>query len=474
MIVFLMIVLAAITWLITNLQKSSTGRAITAVRNSESAAATSGISIPRTKLAIFALSAAVAGFGGVLVATNNGNISDGTFVTQAGLAWLAAVVLFGIRRPQGAIIAGLVTACSTPIFTNGWHFAFFPTFLHWNGLGSSTATYVANALFGMGAVQLAREPDGVLAITAAQNRARRDKRRAKREAREDRPTIDRSTIDLTKTTVDPSDETEPMTPTTLAAAASSGATHHINSSHDASSTTAAARADDAVLRLDDVRSGYGLVEVLHGVSLDVRAGEITTILGPNGAGKSTLCQTIAGLVAVRSGTVVHRGHDVGSLRAHQRSKRGIVLAPESRGVFAGLTVRENLQMWLPDADERDSAYDRFPILGERRNLPAGSLSGGEQQMLTLAPLLVRPPDVLVADEPSLGLAPLIVEQILQIFVELRDRGVALVLVEEKARGVLDIADSVSFISLGHMLWSGPRVDVDEELLAQAYLGHVRV
>jgi ABC-type branched-subunit amino acid transport system ATPase component len=151
-----------------------------------------------------------------------------------------------------------------------------------------------------------------------------------------------------------------------------------------------------------------------------------------------------------------------------------VLAPESRGVFAGLSVRENLQMWLADAADRDAAYERFPILGERRNLPAGSLSGGEQQMLTLAPLLVRPPDVLVADEPSLGLAPLIVEQILQIFVELRDRGVALVLVEEKARGVLDIADSVSFISLGHMLWSGSRGEVDEELLAQAYLGHVSV
>jgi branched-subunit amino acid ABC-type transport system permease component/ABC-type branched-subunit amino acid transport system ATPase component len=470
MIVFLMIVLALLSWLVHNLQHSSTGRAITAVRNSEPAAATSGISIPRTKLAIFALSSAVAGFGGVLVATNNGNITDGTFVTQAGLAWLAAVVLFGIRRPQGAIIAGLVTACSTPIFTNGWHFVFFPTFLHWNGLGSSTATYVANAMFGMGAVQLSREPDGVLAITAAQNRARRDKRRAKQARRAGTTTVD----PVTALTGVPARPEPALSANDADRQVASGGSRPDTTAGPQERAGATESQGELVLELHDVRSGYGLVEVLHGVSLQVRAGHITTILGPNGAGKSTLCQTIAGLVAVRSGSVQHRTNDVSALRAHQRANRGIVLAPESRGVFAGLSVRENLQMWLADAADRDAAYERFPILGERRNLPAGSLSGGEQQMLTLAPLLVRPPDVLVADEPSLGLAPLIVEQILQIFVELRDRGVALVLVEEKARGVLDIADSVSFISLGHMLWSGSRGEVDEELLAQAYLGHVSV
>jgi ABC-type branched-subunit amino acid transport system ATPase component len=177
-------------------------------------------------------------------------------------------------------------------------------------------------------------------------------------------------------------------------------------------------------------------------------------------------------MSVSGGTIVHRGVNVSTQRAHQRARTGIVLAPEARGVFPALTVRENLQMWLPDASERDEAYARFPILGERRNLPAGSLSGGEQQMLTLAPLLVKPPDVLIADEPSLGLAPLIVEQILQIFVELRERGVALVLVEEKAKGVLEIADTVSFLSLGRITWSGPKSAVDDDLLAQVYLGHV--
>ncbi len=448
MIVFLAVVIAGLTWLIHNLQSSASGRAIIAVRNSEPAAATSGLSIPQTKLGIFALSAAVAGFGGVLVATNNGRITEGTFPTQVGLAWLAAVVLFGIRKPQGAILAGLSTACSTTIWNRGFHWAFTPSFLHWNGLGSSTATYVGNALFGMGAVQLAREPDGILAITAMQNRARRDKRRAKRTALEPAvittPTV-AGAVDVAKSSV--------AMPSPVAA-------------------SAAAPTANAALELTDIRSGYGLVEVLHGVSLPVVPGQITAILGPNGAGKSTLCQTIAGLVAVSAGTIVHRGVDVSTQRAHQRARTGIVLAPEARGVFPALTVRENLQMWLPDASERDEAYARFPILGERRNLPAGSLSGGEQQMLTLAPLLVKPPDVLIADEPSLGLAPLIVEQILQIFVELRERGVALVLVEEKAKGVLEIADTVSFLSLGRITWSGPKSAVDDDLLAQVYLGHV--
>ncbi len=441
MIVFLSAVIAVIIWLIHNLQRSASGRAIIAVRNSEPAAVTSGMSVPLTKLGIFAISAAVAGFGGVLVATNNGSIADGTFPTQAGLTWLAAVVLFGIRRPQGAILAALSTACAATIWSRGFHWAFVPSFLHWDGLGASTATYVGAALFGIGAVQLAREPDGIIAITARQNRARRDRRRARS-----------------------------LTPSPPAAAAP--VTAAVESPAPAVVAAVPAPASGAALELTDVRSGYGLVEVLHGISIAVEPARITAILGPNGAGKSTLCQTLAGILPVTSGAIVHRGIDVTSQRAHQRARRGVVLAPEARGVFPSLTVRENLQMWLPEAEERDRAYERFPILGARRNLPAGSLSGGEQQMLTLAPLLVRPPDVLIADEPSLGLSPIIVAQILQVFVELRERGVALVLVEEKAKGVLEIADTVSFMSLGHISWSGPKDEVDDDVLAQVYLGHV--
>ena len=437
-LIALMVIVALLTVLVHNLSKSASGRAITAVRNSEPAAATSGLSIPRTKLSIFALSSAVAGLGGVLVATRNGAIADGTFVTQTGLAWLAAVVLFGIRKPQGAIIAGLVTATSAQIFTRGFHFFFTPSFLHWDGLGSSTATYVQNALFGIGAIQLARQPDGVLAITAAQNRAKRDKRRAKRSG------------------IVPAEEVRDAV---VAVRASQRA--HVEQVDTGADIALAAR---------DVHSGYGLVEVLHGVSLSLPKGHITAVLGPNGAGKSTTCLTLAGLIRPTQGSIVFNGDDITSTVAYQRARRGVVMAPESRGIFPGLTVEENLSLWLPDQSQHEQAFERFPILRERRDLPAGNLSGGEQQILTLTPLLVRPPDVLIADEPSLGLAPLIVEQIMAIFVELRERGVALLLVEEKARDVLEIADSVAFLSLGEITWHGPRSAVDADRLAAAYLG----
>ena len=382
----------------------------------------------------------MAGFGGVLIATHNRAIADGTFQTQLGLAWLASVVLFGIRKPQGAIIAGLVTATGSQIFTRGFHLAFLPTFLHWNGLGGGTATYVQSALFGLGAIQLSREPDGILAITAKQNRARRDKRRARL---------------ATGATLADVVSAAPVAATVRAVSVPAP---------EFDATIAIA------LEVNDVHSGYGLVEVLHGVSLRLPKGHITAVLGPNGAGKSTTCQTIAGLVRSTAGTVIQEGVEITALAAHQRAKAGVVLAPESRGIFPGLTVRENLQLWLPDHAMHDEVYERFPILGERRALPAGNLSGGEQQILTLAPLLANPPKVLIADEPSLGLAPLIVEQIMQIFVELRDRGVALLLVEEKARDVLRIADTVAFLSLGQVTWQGPRVEVDDARLAEAYLG----
>jgi ABC-type branched-subunit amino acid transport system ATPase component len=298
-------------------------------------------------------------------------------------------------------------------------------------------------LFGLGAIQLAREPDGVLAITAMQNRLRRDKRRNRRT---------HGTTESVAARVEP----------VLAAAATTAS---------AASANAAYQPDGEVaLELRDVRSGYGLVEVLRGVTLTVTKGHITAVLGPNGAGKSTTCLTAAGRVAATGGAIEFQGTDIAKLGAHRRAQMGIVLAPEARGIFPGLTVRENLQMWLPSAADRDVVYDRFPILGERRNLPSGNLSGGEQQILTLASLLVNPPAVLIADEPSLGLAPLIVEQIMGLFVELKNRGTALLLVEEKARDLLDIADSVAVLNLGRISWYGPRAEVDAERIATEYLG----
>jgi ABC-type branched-subunit amino acid transport system ATPase component len=229
---------------------------------------------------------------------------------------------------------------------------------------------------------------------------------------------------------------------------------------------------DAILVLDAIHAGYGEVNVLHGVTLAIVPGTVTVLLGANGSGKSTLCRTISALVTPSAGVVRLRGQDVTSQSAPARAGRDVIVVPESRGIFPGLSVEENLTLRLPNAAERDEVYERFPVLGMRRRLVAGSLSGGEQQMLALATLLVRPPAVVVCDEPTLGLAPIIVEHILEILVELRRRGVALLLVEEKSKAILGIADRVAVLQLGRVAWYGPADDVNDGLLVEAYLGGV--
>ncbi|TMR11608.1 ATP-binding cassette domain-containing protein [Nonomuraea turkmeniaca] len=226
-------------------------------------------------------------------------------------------------------------------------------------------------------------------------------------------------------------------------------------------------AKGALFRMEGVVAGYADSIVLHGVDLAVKPGEVVALLGANGAGKSTTCAAAAGDLPIIAGRILLDGEDVTAWPAHRRARAGILLAPEGRGVFPGLTVEENLRTWLPDPGP---VYDRLPHLGERRGVLAGALSGGEQQLLTLAPALVRPPRVLIADEPSLGLAPLVVRQIFEVFAELRARGVALLLVEEKATEALAIADRVAFMRLGRVTWTGPRSEVDSERLAAAYLG----
>jgi ABC-type branched-subunit amino acid transport system ATPase component len=178
---------------------------------------------------------------------------------------------------------------------------------------------------------------------------------------------------------------------------------------------------------------------------------------------------MAGLVTPSEGSVLLDGTDIISLPAHRRAERGMLVTPESRGIFPGLNVEENLMLRL-NTSYRDQVYERFPLLGQRRRLDAGDLSGGEQQMLALAPVVVRPPRLVIADEPTLGLAPRVVEQLLQVFKELRDHGSAILLVEEKVRDILTVADQVAFIKLGHILWSGARADLDDDTLVGAYLG----
>jgi ABC-type branched-subunit amino acid transport system ATPase component/branched-subunit amino acid ABC-type transport system permease component len=456
---FLLLLVGLTALLIYNLKRSPWGRAIAATRSSEIAANTSGVSVLRVKLGVFAISAAIAGVGGVFFASYQFNISNSSVVVTTGLLWLATVVLFGIRRPAAAILAGIVSAASPVILSSGFHIS-FASFLSWNGTASSEIPAI---LFGIGAVQLARYPDGVISYSAAQNYRRRMKRRAQRAAALHVPVSEIAAV-VEEEEAAMAAEAQRQRDHLLA----EGVVHAV-AEPDGDGTAER----EAVLVLRGLHAGYADIEVLHGIDLDVRAGEITALLGANGSGKTTLCSTISGLVAVNSGSITINQADVSRWPAHRRARAGVLVAPESRGVFPGLTVDENLTLRLPEAAEREQVYTRFPLLAQRRQLPAGSLSGGEQQMLALAPVLVSPPPIVVADEPTLGLAPRVVAQVMAVFEELREHGTAILLVEEKARDVLEIAERVAFLDLGHIVWSGPRHDIDDERLVATYLGSAR-
>jgi ABC-type branched-subunit amino acid transport system ATPase component len=215
---------------------------------------------------------------------------------------------------------------------------------------------------------------------------------------------------------------------------------------------------------------YGPVQVVHDLSLSLTKGSITTVLGPNGAGKSTTCQALAGLLPARAGTIELDGVDITRRPGWWRARRGIMLVPEGRGIFPGLSVEDNLRLVLTRSVERDEVYERFPVLGERRRQHAGTLSGGEQQMLSLAPMLVHGSDLLIADEPTLGLAPRVVEQILQIFTEVRDRGTTLLLVAESPQGIIGISDHAMLLHVGQVTWSGTASDLDQATVEASYFG----
>ncbi len=429
MAVVVLAMILFVVWMISNLQKSPNGRAMLAVRSSQPAAATTGVSPAISKLKLFGLSAAIAGIGGVMLAMFNQAASSSATRAETGLLWLATVVLFGIRRPAGAVLAGLAAVISPQIwqeFTiNGW-------------IGHQSSFFPA-ILFGLGAVSLAKNPEGMISVTALQNAERRARRAAKRAGTgTDEPT--------------PIEQARSMPPTVAV---------------DAGGGTA------PVLVTVGFCTGYGDLSVIRGVDVHLGSGSIAALLGANGAGKSTLCAGLAGGLPAQRGAVVFDGVDITTRPAHWRARRGLVLAPESRGVFPSLTVDENLGVWLRSRREIDHALARFPALAQRRNIPAGNLSGGEQQLLTLAPLIVRPPKVLIADEPTLGLAPLVVRNLLELFRTLRDDGVAVLLVEEKVRSLLELADVVSLLQLGRVVWAGDADAIDDAELTAAYLGGAR-
>jgi len=236
-----------------------------------------------------------------------------------------------------------------------------------------------------------------------------------------------------------------------------------------------ASAAEPVLEVRDLEVRYGPSQALFGVSLSVAAASVLCVLGANGAGKSTLARAVSGLVPPSVGRITFEGRDVTGKPSHRIRKLGLTYIPEGRGVFPGLSVIDNLRMAVGQEkrSERPAAIDRaielFPVLGTRRHQRAGSLSGGEQQMLALARALAASPRLIIADEMSLGLAPLVTESVFQGLDAARKSGITIVLIEQFVHRALSLADACVILMRGQVGWSGPAADAGREVLDR-YLG----
>ncbi len=237
----------------------------------------------------------------------------------------------------------------------------------------------------------------------------------------------------------------------------------------------------ALLEVRDLATAYGKIEALKGVSLSVREGSVTCLLGPNGAGKTTLMFSIAGILRPRSGSITLCGEPIGGAPPHRIVARGAALVPENRLVFPRMTVLENLRAGAYGRRERreidadiEKMFARFPQLRERAAQDAGTLSGGEQQMLAVARALMSRPKLLLMDEPSLGLAPLVVEEIFRIITELHRDGVSIFLVEQNAHMALQVAKHFYLMEQGKVTFAGdPGSLAEDEVIWRAYLGSAK-
>jgi len=232
-----------------------------------------------------------------------------------------------------------------------------------------------------------------------------------------------------------------------------------------------------MLQVENLHSRYGRIEVLHGINLEVRAGEIVAVVGANGAGKTTLLKCLSGVQPMAAGSITFQGQNITRVPAHRRLGLGLAQSPEGRQIFTNLSVEENLRLGaylFRDArveTDMDQTFDMFPILKEKRNLNAGDLSGGQQQMLAIGRALMGRPSCLLLDEPSMGLAPILVDQILEAVTNMRDQGITALLVEQNAFAALSIADRGYVMEVGKVTMSGTSQDlIADERVREAYLG----
>ena len=235
----------------------------------------------------------------------------------------------------------------------------------------------------------------------------------------------------------------------------------------------------SLLEVRDVRVSYGRIEAVKGVSFSVDGGRLVTLIGSNGAGKTTVLRTVSGLLCPTAGEVHFDGERIDQLPAHQIVERGIAHAPEGRRIFPRMTVQENLELGAftrkdgPAAitSDLDGVYDRFPVLGERRSQAAGTLSGGEQQMLAIGRALMGRPRLLMLDEPSMGLSPIMMRRIFDALAELKGAGTTVLLVEQNASAALALADEAHVLETGRIVLSGTAADLrDNAQVRKAYLG----
>ena len=234
-----------------------------------------------------------------------------------------------------------------------------------------------------------------------------------------------------------------------------------------------------MLQIDSIEMSYGAIQAIRGVSFSVAKGEVVAIIGANGAGKSTLLKGVAGIEPLKQGRIIWNGIDISQVSAHERLRFGIALAPEGRGVFPDQSIRDNLLLGayaIRNDKERvanllEQEFQRFPRLKERSEQMAGTLSGGEQQMLAISRALMSQPQLLLLDEPSLGLAPLIMREIFQSIKSLREAGLTILLVEQMANQGLKVADRAYVLENGQIRFAGlPAELLASETLRQAYLG----
>jgi branched-chain amino acid transport system ATP-binding protein len=243
-------------------------------------------------------------------------------------------------------------------------------------------------------------------------------------------------------------------------------------------STAQAPSAEKVLQVDNIHAFYGRIQALKGISLDVGPTEIVTLIGSNGAGKSTTLRAINGLVHPREGSIVFQGEDISNRPPHEVVELGISQSPEGRRVFPRMSVTENLELGAYQrkdrggiAEDADRVYGLFPRLEERKSQKAGTLSGGEQQMLAIGRALMARPKLLLLDEPSMGLAPIFVERIFEIIVEINKQGTPVLLVEQNALMALDVADRGYVLETGSIALSGAAKDLREnEQVRKTYLG----